>query len=168
VQRLSVAAAAALMLLSDQRCSRDSGPTLAAPDAYAQAQSGTLTLSTFVAPTSAQTRRRQGCAAHQLLIRRACPIRCNRWRLNWGATRIAADRSHLPEAETATTQMQQVREAGFTQVYTSRKAWRAAAPGRAGLRAGLPVETLYALLKPVPREKTSGRANSRARCCPLA
>lgn len=42
--RLSVAATAAFMLLSISACSRDSGPTLTAPDAYARAQAGTLTL----------------------------------------------------------------------------------------------------------------------------
>lgn len=44
VPRLSVAAIAAFMLLSVNACSRDSGPTLAASDAFAQAQAGKLTL----------------------------------------------------------------------------------------------------------------------------
>lgn len=33
-QRLSIAATAALMLLSINACSRDNGPTLTAPDAW--------------------------------------------------------------------------------------------------------------------------------------
>jgi rhodanese-related sulfurtransferase len=44
VPRLSVSVIAAFMLLSVNACSRDSGPTLAAPDAHAQAQAGKLTL----------------------------------------------------------------------------------------------------------------------------
>jgi len=44
VSRLSVAALAAFALLSLGACSRDNGPTLSAPDAYAQVQAGTLTL----------------------------------------------------------------------------------------------------------------------------
>jgi rhodanese-related sulfurtransferase len=44
VPRLSVAVLAAFMLLTLPACSRDGGPTLTAPDAYAQAQAGKLTL----------------------------------------------------------------------------------------------------------------------------
>jgi len=44
VSRLSVAAIAAFMLLSIHACSKGKGPTLTAPDAYAQAQAGKLTL----------------------------------------------------------------------------------------------------------------------------
>ncbi|HEY9145600.1 MAG TPA: rhodanese-like domain-containing protein, partial [Thiobacillus sp.] len=44
VSRLSVTAIAAFILLSIQACSNDIGPTMAAPDAYAQAQAGKLTL----------------------------------------------------------------------------------------------------------------------------
>ena len=44
VSRLSVAAIAAFMLLSIHACSKGKGPTLSAPDAYAQAQAGKLTL----------------------------------------------------------------------------------------------------------------------------
>ena len=42
--RLSLAALAAFVLLSIHACSRENGPTLSAPDAYARAQAGTLTL----------------------------------------------------------------------------------------------------------------------------
>jgi rhodanese-related sulfurtransferase len=45
VPRLSVAVIAAFMLLATHACSRDgNGPTLSAPEAYAQAQAGKLTL----------------------------------------------------------------------------------------------------------------------------
>ncbi len=44
VSRLSVAVLAAYVLLSLYACSRDPGPTLTAPAAYAQAQAGKLTL----------------------------------------------------------------------------------------------------------------------------
>lgn len=42
--RLSLAVLAAFTLLSLGACSRDSGPALSAPDAYARMQAGTLTL----------------------------------------------------------------------------------------------------------------------------
>ena len=44
VFRLSVVALAAFMLPSIHACSEDKGPTLSAPDAYAQVQAGKLTL----------------------------------------------------------------------------------------------------------------------------
>ena len=141
VQRLSVAAAAALMLLSINACSRDSGPTLAAPDAYAQAQSGTLTLIDIRRPDEW---RQTGVAKDALRINMAHPQGVSGF-VQQVAAELGGDKNApiglICRTGNRTTQMQRVlREAGFTQVYNIKEGMAGSSAGAGWIARGLPVE----------------------------
>ena len=140
VQRLSVAAAAALMLLSINACSRVSGPTLAAPDAYAQAQAGKLTLIDIRRPDEW---RQTGVARDALRINMVHPqgdagfVRQVEAELGGNRT---APIGLICRTGNRTTRMQQVlREAGFTQVYNIREGMAGSSTGPGWIARGLPV-----------------------------
>ena len=141
VQRLSVAAAAALMLLSINACSRDSGPTLAAPEAYAQAQSGTLTLIDIRRPDEW---RQTGVAKDALRINMAHPQGVSGF-VQQVAAELGGDKNApiglICRTGNRTTQMQRVlREAGFTQVYNIKEGMAGSSAGAGWIARGLPVE----------------------------
>jgi len=141
VQRLSVAAAAALMLLSINACSRDSGPMLAAPDAYAQAQSGTLTLIDIRRPDEW---RQTGVAKDALRINMAHPQGVSGF-VQQVAAELGGDKNApiglICRTGNRTTQMQRVlREAGFTQVYNIKEGMAGSSAGPGWIARGLPVE----------------------------
>jgi len=137
--RFSIAAAAALMLLSINACSRDSGPTLAAPDAYAQAQAGKLTLIDIRRP---EEWKQTGVAKDALQINMA----------QGEAGFVAQVTAELEGDKNApiglicrtgnrTTQMQRVlTEAGFTQVYNVKEGMAGSAAGPGWIARGLPLE----------------------------
>ena len=139
VHRLAVAATASLMLLSINACSRDSGPSLAAPDAYAQAQAGKLTLidirrpdewrQTGVAKDALQINMAQGDAGFVAQV----------------AAETGGDKNApiglICRTGNRTTQMQQVlREAGFTQVYNIKEGMAGSAAGPGWIARGLPLQ----------------------------
>jgi len=141
VYRLTVAATVSLMLLSLNACSRDSGPTLAAPDAYAQAQAGKLTLIDIRRPDEW---RQTGVAKDALQINMAHPHGAAGF-VQQVATELGGDRNApiglICRTGNRTTQMQQVlREAGFTQVYNIKEGMAGSAAGPGWIARGLPLE----------------------------
>jgi rhodanese-related sulfurtransferase len=141
VQRLFVAAAAALMLLSINACSRDSGPTLTAPDAYAQAQAGKLTLIDIRRPDEW---RQTGVAKDALRINMAHPQGTAGF-VGQVAAEVDGNRNApiglICRTGNRTTQMQQaLREAGFTQVYNIKEGMAGSGAGPGWIARGLPVE----------------------------
>ena len=139
MHRLSLAAAAALMLLSINACSQDSGPTLAAPDAFAQAQAGKLTLidirrpdewkQTGVAKDALQINMAQGDAGFVAQVSAETGGDMN------------APIGLICRTGNRTTQMQRVlKEAGFTQVYNIKEGMAGSGAGPGWIARGLPVE----------------------------
>jgi rhodanese-related sulfurtransferase len=137
-QGLTLAVAVALAL-SINACSRDSGPALAAPDAYAQAQAGTLTLIDIRRPDEWK---QTGVARDALQIDMA-----------QGETGFVAQVTAALKGDknapiglicrtgNRTTQMQGVlKEAGFTQVYNIKEGMAGSAAGPGWIARGLPLE----------------------------
>jgi rhodanese-related sulfurtransferase len=138
-QRLSIVAAAAIMLLSINACSRDSGPTLTATDAYAQTQAGKLTLidirrpdewkQTGVAKDALQINMAQGDSGFVAQV----------------TAETGGDKNTpiglICRTGNRTTQMQRVlTDAGFTQVYNIKEGMAGSGAGPGWIARGLPVE----------------------------
>jgi rhodanese-related sulfurtransferase len=141
VQRLAVAAAAALMLLSINACSRESGPTLAAPDARAQVRAGTLTLIDIRRPDEW---RQTGVAEDALRINMAHPQGTPGF-VRQVAAEVGGDKNApiglICRTGNRSTHMQQaLREAGFTQVYNVKEGMAGSAAGPGWVKRGLPVQ----------------------------
>lgn len=140
VQRLSVAAAAALMLLSINACSRESGPTLAAPDAHAQVRAGTLTLIDIRRPDEW---RQTGVAEDALRINMAHPHGTPGF-VGQVAAEVGGDKNVpiglICRTGNRSTHMQRaLREAGFTQVYNIDEGMAGSAAGPGWIKRGLPL-----------------------------
>jgi len=140
-QRLSIAAAAAFMLLSINACSRESGPTLAAPDAYAQAQAGKLTLIDIRRPDEWK---QTGVAKDALQINMAHPQGTAGF-VQQVTAELGGDKNApiglICRTGNRTTHMQQVlREAGFAQVYNIKEGMVGSGAGPGWIARGLPVE----------------------------
>ena len=139
MNHLSLTLTAAFMLLSINACSQDSGPTLAAPDAFAQAQAGKLTLidirrpdewkQTGVPKGALQINMAQGDAGFVAQV-----------------TAETGGDKHAPiglvcRTGNRTTQMQRVlTDAGFTQVYNIKEGMAGSGAGPGWIARGLPVE----------------------------
>lgn len=141
VHRLAVAATASMMLLSINACSRESGPTLAAPEAYAQAQAGKLTLIDIRRPDEW---RQTGVAKDALQINMAHPQGMAGF-VQQVTAELGPDRNApiglICRTGSRTTQMQQVlREAGFTQVYNIKEGMAGSAAGPGWIARGLPLQ----------------------------
>ena len=141
LQRLTLAAAAALMLLSINACSRDSGPTLSAPDAHAQARAGALTLIDIRRPDEW---RQTGVAEGALRINMAHPQGAPGF-VGQVAAEVGGDRNApiglICRTGNRTTHMQQaLRKAGFTQVYNIDEGMVGSSAGPGWLARGLPVQ----------------------------
>ena len=139
--RLSLAAAAAFTLLSINGCSQDSGPTLAAPDAFAQAQAGQLTLVDIRRPDEWK---QTGVAKDALQINMAHP-QGNAGFVAQVTAETGGDKSApiglICRTGNRTTQMQRVlTEAGFTQVYNIKEGMAGSGAGPGWVARGLPVE----------------------------
>jgi rhodanese-related sulfurtransferase len=136
MHRVSLAAAAAFMLLSINACSKDTGPMLAAPDAYAQTQSGMLTLIDIRRPDGW---RQTGVAKGALRINMAHPQGAARF-VQQVAAEMGGDKN-APIAlicRTGTAPHRCSRRSAKRDLpgySTSRKAWRAAVPVPAGSSA---------------------------------
>ena len=141
VSRLSVAAFAAFILLSIQACSNDKGPTLTAPDAYAQAQAGKLTLIDVRTPDEW---RKTGVAQGALRI---------------DMTNVQGEAGFVRQVDAATGGNRQtpvaliglagnrsanaqkvLRESGFTHVYTIKEGMLGGSAGPGWIARRLPVE----------------------------
>jgi rhodanese-related sulfurtransferase len=141
VHRLAVAATASLLLLSINACSRDGGPTLAAPEAYAQAQAGKLTLIDIRRPDEW---RQTGVAKDALQINMAHPQGTAGF-VQQVAAELGGDRNApiglICRTGNRTTQMQQVlRKSGFTQVYNIKEGMAGSAAGPGWIARGLPLQ----------------------------
>ena len=139
--RFSIAAAAALMLLSINACSRDSGPALAAPDAHAQAQAGTLTLIDIRRPDEWK---QTGVAKDALQINMAHP-QGEAGFVAQVTAETGGDKNApiglICRTGNRTTQMQRVlTEAGFTQVYNVKEGMAGSAAGPGWIARGLPLQ----------------------------
>ena len=140
-QRLSLAAAAAFMLLSINACSRENGPTLTAPDAFAQAQAGKLTLIDIRRPDEW---RQTGVARDALQINMAHPQGAAGF-VQQVSAELGGDRNApiglICRTGNRTTQMQQVlTDAGFTQVYNIKEGMAGSGAGPGWIAHGLPIE----------------------------
>ena len=140
MQRLSLAAAAALMLLSINACSQDSGPALAAPDAHTQAQAGQLTLVDIRRPDEW---RQTGVAQGALRINMAHPQGTAGFVRQVEAE--VGDKNApiglICRTGNRSTQMQQaLAQAGFTQVYNIKEGMVGSSAGPGWIKRGRPVE----------------------------
>ena len=139
MQRLSVAAAAALMLLSVNACSQDATPTLTAPDAHAQVQAGQLTLidirrpdewrQTGVAPDALRIDMSQGTAGFVRQVEAEV-----------GGDRNAPIGLICRTGNRSTHMQAALRQAGFTNVYNIKEGMVGSAAGPGWIQRGLPVE----------------------------
>jgi rhodanese-related sulfurtransferase len=139
--RLSVAAAAAFMLLSINACSRETGPTLTAPEAHQQAQAGQLTLIDIRRPDEW---RQTGVAEGAVRINMVHPQGPSGF-----VQQVAAEVGGNKDAPIGlicrtgnrTTRMQRaLQEAGFTRVYNIKEGMVGSAAGPGWIARGLPVE----------------------------
>jgi rhodanese-related sulfurtransferase len=140
-QRLPIAAAVAFMLLSINACSHDSGPTLAAPDAWAQAQAGKLTLIDIRRPDEWK---QTGVAKDALQINMAHPQGAAGF-VQQVSAELGGDRNApiglICRTGNRTTQMQRVlMDAGFTQVYNIKEGMAGSGAGPGWIARGLPLE----------------------------
>jgi rhodanese-related sulfurtransferase len=129
------------MLLSINACSRESGPTLTAPDAWAQAQAGKLTLIDIRRPDEW---RQTGVARDALQINMAHPQGAAGF-VQQVAAELGGDRNApiglICRTGNRTTQMQQVlTDAGFTQVYNVKEGMAGSGAGPGWIARGLPIE----------------------------
>lgn len=141
MSRLTVAATAALMLLSINACSREIGATLTAPDAYAQAQAGKLTLVDIRRPDEW---RQTGTAQGARRINMAHPQGAAGF-VQQVVAELGGDKNApiglICRTGNRTTQMQRVlHDAGFTQVYNINEGMAGSAAGPGWIARGLPVE----------------------------
>jgi rhodanese-related sulfurtransferase len=141
VQRLSVAASAALFLLSVNACSRESPPTLSAPEAYTQAQSGKLTLIDIRRPDEwRQTGVAEGAIRVNMLHPQG-PQGFVRQVLAEVDGNMDAPIGLICRTGNRTTHMHKVlQDAGFTQVVNVKEGMVGSAAGPGWLARGLPVE----------------------------
>ena len=141
ITRFSVAAAAAFMLMTINACSQDSGPTIAAPDAFAQAQAGKLTLVDIRRPDEWK---QTGVAKDALQINMAHP-QGDAGFVAQVTAETGGDKNApiglICRTGNRTTQMQRVlTEAGFTQVYNIKEGMAGSSAGAGWIARGLPVE----------------------------
>ena len=141
MQRLSLATAAAFMLLSINACSRDSGPTLTAPDAFAQAQAGKLTLIDIRRPDEWK---QTGVAKDALQVNMAHP-QGDAGFVAQVTAETGGDKNApiglICHTGNRTTQMQRVlKDAGFTQIYNIKEGMAGSGAGPGWIARGLPLE----------------------------
>ena len=141
MQRLTLATAAAFLLLSINACSQDSGPTLAAPDAFTQAQAGQLTLIDIRRPDEWK---QTGVAKGALQINMAHP-QGDAGFVAQVMAETGGDKNApiglICRTGNRTTQMQRVlTEAGFTRVYNIKEGMAGSGAGPGWVARGLPVE----------------------------
>lgn len=141
ISRLPVSVIAALMLMTAAACSRDGGPALSAPEAYARAHAGKLTLIDVRRPDEW---RRTGVAVGALRIDMTSKHGAAGF-----AERVAAHLGGNKEAPIGLLSLagnrgrnaqQVLREAGFTHVYNIREGMMGSSAGPGWIARGLPLE----------------------------
>ena len=139
--RFSLAALAAFIVFTSAACSRDSGPTLSAPDAYAQAQAGTMTLIDVRRPDEW---RKSGVAQGALRINMLHP-QGDEGFIRQVDAEVGGDRNApiglLCRTGNRTTHVQRLlAEAGFTRVYNIEEGMAGSSAGPGWVARGLPVD----------------------------
>ncbi|MHB1093532.1 rhodanese-like domain-containing protein [Thiobacillus sp.] len=141
VSRRSVAVFAAFALVSLGACSRDGGPPLSAPDAYAQAKAGTLTLIDVRTPDEW---RKTGVAQGALRIDMAGPQGeagfVQRVDAAMGGNRNAPIGLIGLAGNRAANARKVLRESGFSHVYTIKEGMLGSSAGPGWIARKLPVE----------------------------
>jgi rhodanese-related sulfurtransferase len=141
MQRLSLTAAAVLMLLSLSACSREPAATLSAPEAHQQAQAGQLTLIDIRRPDEwRQTGVAEGAVRINMLHPQG-PQGFVRQVLAEVDGKLDAPIGLICRTGNRTTQMQKVlQDAGFTNVINIKEGMVGSAAGPGWIARGLPVE----------------------------
>lgn len=134
-------AATALLLLSINACSQNAGPTLSAPDAYAQAQAGALTLVDIRRPDEW---RQTGVARGALQINMVHPQGTPGF--VQALARVTGGDKDAPIALICRTgnrtryMQQELLKAGYTQVYNVDEGMAGSDAGPGWLARGLPLD----------------------------
>lgn len=141
MKRLITATAAALVMLSLNACSRDSGPALTAPEAFAQAQSGKLTLIDIRRPDEwRQTGVAQGALQINMAHPQGEPGFVQQLTAELGGNKDAPI-GLICRTGNRTTHMQRtLQAAGFTQVYNIKEGMVGSGAGPGWIARGLPLE----------------------------
>jgi rhodanese-related sulfurtransferase len=131
----------AFTLLTMHACSRDSGPNLSAPDAYALAQAGQLTLIDVRRPDEWK---KTGVARGALRINMAHPLGDEGF-IRQVSAEVGGNRNApiglLCRAGNRTVHVQRMLQAaGFTQVYNVKEGMTGSSAGPGWIPRGLPVE----------------------------
>jgi rhodanese-related sulfurtransferase len=139
--RLSLAASAAFALLLIHACTRETGPTLSASDAFSQAQAGQLTLIDVRRPDEW---RQTGVAPGALRISMIHP-QGDAGFVRQVSAEVGGDRNApialLCRAGNRTRHVQTLlHEAGFTRVYNVAEGMSGSGSGPGWIPRGLPVE----------------------------
>ena len=140
-QRLSLATLAAFILLVITACSQESGPTLTAPDAYAKAQAGTLTLIDIRHPDEwRKTGVANGALRIDMTDMQGEAGFVERVTAKMGGKKNAPIALLSLAGNRGGNAQQVLREAGFTQVYNVREGMNGGSAGPGWIARGLPVQ----------------------------
>jgi len=141
VPRLSVAVIAAFLLLSINACSRDSGPTLTAPEAYAQAQAGKLTLIDIRHPDEwRQTGIAKGALRIDMTDTQGEAGFVEQVTARMGGRKNAPIALLSIAGNRGANAQQVLRKAGFEHVYNVREGMLGSTAGPGWIGRGLPIE----------------------------
>lgn len=140
--RLSVAAITAFMLVTSHACTRESsGPTLSAPDAYAQAQAGKLTLIDVRSPDEwRQTGIAKGALRINMANAKGEAGFIRQVEAELGGNRNAPIGLLGLAGNRAANAQQVLRESGFTHVYNIKEGMRGGSAGPGWIARKLPME----------------------------
>lgn len=140
-QRLSLATLAAFILLVITACSHENGPTLTAPDAYAKAQAGTLTLIDIRHPDEwRQTGVAKGALRIDMTDTQGEAGFVARVTAKMGGEKNAPIALLSLAGNRGGNAQQVLREAGFTQVYNVREGMNGSSAGPGWIARGLPIQ----------------------------
>ena len=141
LQRIALAAAAALTLISINACSQENATALAAPDAYAQAQAGQVKLIDIRRPDEwRQTGVAKGAARINMEHPQGPAGFVRQVSAEVGGN-LDAPIALICRTGNRTTHMEQVlRQAGFTNVYNIKEGMAGSSAGPGWIKRGLPVE----------------------------
>ncbi|HQT30800.1 MAG TPA: rhodanese-like domain-containing protein [Thiobacillus sp.] len=139
--RLPLVTLAAFMLVTLTACSQDSGPTLTAPDAYARAQAGTLTLIDIRHPDEwRQTGVAKGALRIDMTDTQGEAGFVQRVATKMGDGKNAPIGLLSLGGNRAANAQKVLREAGFTQVYNVKEGMDGSSAGPGWIARGLPMQ----------------------------
>lgn len=140
-QRLSLATLVAFALLTINACSQGSGPTLTAPEAYAKAQAGTLTLIDIRHPREwRQTGVAKGALRIDMTDTQGEAGFVQRVSTQMGGHKNAPIGLLSLAGNRGANAQHVLREAGFTEVYNVREGMNGSSAGPGWIARGLPLQ----------------------------